>query len=545
MAYVDPWGPTLEAMGGFESSLRNYANMKRQAELDAMAKQDWELKHAAALQDWRDKQSLRAVAQQMQGTKPESYQTTVGAKEVPDYGNKDYLAAHTPEALAAAEQAPSEGISNLEHLAGVKYSKTLADLATAEGLPPTKYVPITETRTRQVPYTAQEQSNAFIKELLRQGRTDEALKAGGGVLKLQELIPAHDANMNKMALTYMNNALGMSGGDPEAAKAATAKWMRANGFDEKDVQVFEAGKFGPGGVFITPLPGGYTVINKLDAKGEYEGTIEKPVAPVAKEFMGNVVTRKLGGETEEVYPIFHTQEDLARYKAAGSPIDRAAEFGAKGIKKLNENAPRIGVTVANQNYRPERRLPPGWVIGSKDGFLYKEDIDANGKRTLRAPTEAERSSLGDMALDYKFNMDIPREKQVAMIAAVKPRIQTLAKQFENLNNTNVKVVNEAKFWLKDQFGWDDTAAFSTNANTAVLELTRALQGTGAMSDSRVKMELQNLDKSSSPKQFVARISNVMSALDSYEKAFARRAVGPKETPPAGNTKQVGKYKVSW
>ena len=210
------------------------------------------------------------------------------------------------------------------------------------------------------------------------------------------------------------------------------------------------------------------------------------------------------------------------------------------LKRVESNEPKLNVTLGGMGtVRQAKDLPAGYSTvtrGPNAGQIVKTDYDANGKQVVRPITKEEGEALGQVAGDYKWNQDVPREKQVAMIKAVRPRIQKLGEQFNDLNNGDIKKVNQAKNWLANEFGWDKTAAFDSNARTAVLELTRALTGVGAMSDNRVKMEMQNLDKAASPAQFKQLLGNVLKALDTYEAAFQKRGSASPTAAPASKAR---------
>ena len=93
-----------------------------------------------------------------------------------------------------------------------------------------------------------------------------------------------------------------------------------------------------------------------------------------------------------------------------------------------------------------------------------------------------------------------------------PRIGRLADQVAALKNTNINSINKVLNAVNKEFGRPELTNFEANRNSIVLEVSTALSGSSQGSDTRIRLELENLKSALSPQQIQGAIKNLNEAL---------------------------------
>ena len=93
-----------------------------------------------------------------------------------------------------------------------------------------------------------------------------------------------------------------------------------------------------------------------------------------------------------------------------------------------------------------------------------------------------------------------------------PRISRLTDQVADLKNTNINTINKVMNAVNREFGKPEITNFEANRNSIVLEVSTALSGSSQGSDTRIKLELENLKSARSPQQITGAIKNLNEAL---------------------------------
>lgn len=123
---------------------------------------------------------------------------------------------------------------------------------------------------------------------------------------------------------------------------------------------------------------------------------------------------------------------------------------------------------------------------------------------------------------------------LALVKGIEPRMKDVISQYENIA-TDIPGVNWAVIPFKKYvLGNPKVTEFEATRNGVIKETERALTSTGAMSDSRIAMDMEALKNSNTPKQ-------MKSAFNSLLKTLQTRVQGIEEGPfPKAGAKMSGK-----
>jgi hypothetical protein len=104
------------------------------------------------------------------------------------------------------------------------------------------------------------------------------------------------------------------------------------------------------------------------------------------------------------------------------------------------------------------------------------------------------------------------QKVISQVEGILPRMQALSDQVATLKNADLNLINKAWNSVNKEFGKPEVTNFESNRNAIVQEVGTALSGSSTGSDTRIKLELDNLKSSRGPAQLAGAIHNLNEAL---------------------------------
>ena len=125
--------------------------------------------------------------------------------------------------------------------------------------------------------------------------------------------------------------------------------------------------------------------------------------------------------------------------------------------------------------------------------------------------------------NYRWANNSANLRTISMIKGSLPRLQRLEDQIAKMPNGDFPISNAFLKQMYTQTGDPAYTDFESNRNAIVQEINTALSNSSQGSDYRVKIEMDNLNASRSPRQLKAAINNLHAALTAR--------LDPSMTPP--------------
>ncbi len=114
--------------------------------------------------------------------------------------------------------------------------------------------------------------------------------------------------------------------------------------------------------------------------------------------------------------------------------------------------------------------------------------------------------------NYKWKQSQVNMRTVNFVGGALPRMEALSNQLNALPNVDIPLINKVMRQVSIQTGKPEYSNFESNRNAIVQEINTALSGSATGSDMRIKIELENLQSTRSPKQIIGAINNLREAL---------------------------------
>lgn len=114
--------------------------------------------------------------------------------------------------------------------------------------------------------------------------------------------------------------------------------------------------------------------------------------------------------------------------------------------------------------------------------------------------------------NYKWYTSTRASSSITFLKGSLPRVTALLSQANQLPNSSWVSWNALKRAAWNEVGLANYTEFEANRNAIIQEVNTALSGSSQPSDTRVKLELENLQGSRSPAQLKAAINNLNEAL---------------------------------
>jgi hypothetical protein len=116
-------------------------------------------------------------------------------------------------------------------------------------------------------------------------------------------------------------------------------------------------------------------------------------------------------------------------------------------------------------------------------------------------------NINDYAAFAKWKRDTSVNKSMTLLDSIEPMLVEMEKLHKELGLSDFKDLNKMKVWIKDHTGDPKVAKYETFMRNVVQELPPAMTGYFP-TDTRIKMELVNLETPKAPAQIGASISAV-------------------------------------
>ncbi len=153
--------------------------------------------------------------------------------------------------------------------------------------------------------------------------------------------------------------------------------------------------------------------------------------------------------------------------------------------------------------------------------------------------------------NVKWYKSAPAMNSIAQVKTVQGRLNTLYTQVDALQNLDYPALNKISAFVSKQLGHPEYTNYESLRNAMVQEINTALTGSVASTDTRIHLELQNLQAAESPQQIkgalrnlneamVARISNIYDGPYPQEVVQGKKSI--QEYYNEMNDKYLGNYK---
>ena len=137
--------------------------------------------------------------------------------------------------------------------------------------------------------------------------------------------------------------------------------------------------------------------------------------------------------------------------------------------------------------------------------------------------------IAEASANIKYKQSPAIYNAITNINATKPLIGELKTLFEKVGTTRNIPYNKVVNWINENMGDPAIVAFDAKRNETMIEVTRALQGSGQMSDTRIKLALDTLNNSYSPEQMNAALDSIEDVLRARLKAAYTVPYNPAKT----------------
>ncbi len=114
--------------------------------------------------------------------------------------------------------------------------------------------------------------------------------------------------------------------------------------------------------------------------------------------------------------------------------------------------------------------------------------------------------------NYKWRQSATNQRTINFAGGAQSRVGALAMQLNSIPNTDIPIINKVMRQVSIQTGRPEYTDFESNRNAIVQEINTALSGSATGSDMRIRIELENLMTSRSPRQILGAINNLNEAL---------------------------------
>ena len=237
------------------------------------------------------------------------------------------------------------------------------------------------------------------------------------------------------------------------------------------------------------------------------------------------------------------------------PRVQAAQATVAGKQQVAETQQKTATDVANIKSLSSKEIAglkgqgvnnvDDAVEAVKEGRMALSQLPGFGANSLKAQvTGALFKKYPDFDAEsaeqsYKWKTNPMVMNTISQVNAVRPLIEGLRDDYAKLDQSDVQAANKVGNWTKEQLGKPEIAAFEYRKQAVIKEVERALTGSGQMSDSRVKMEVDALKSTYSPEQMNAALDEMEAVLSARKGAYMG---GPQAGSPAsgGNNQPMDK-----
>ena len=168
-------------------------------------------------------------------------------------------------------------------------------------------------------------------------------------------------------------------------------------------------------------------------------------------------------------------------------------------------------------------------------------VDLSGARDIKPAKEAlvielaPNASIAELHANFLWKKDIVSARNMAWATASKSRLETLKASMAKVDPSQFPTVNAFNNWTNRQLGDTDIIDLMTKVKTIVFEVARATGSGAQMSDTRVGIELENLDINLNKRQFSAAVDNSIAAVQAIIDTRERNVF---ENPSIDKTKDI-------
>ena len=146
----------------------------------------------------------------------------------------------------------------------------------------------------------------------------------------------------------------------------------------------------------------------------------------------------------------------------------------------------------------------------------------------RREIDAPGTNWNQIAAQAGFEASIPTSNTKALLNTIDPLLNKLSDAGGVLGNSDIKIVNRAQNFLKEQTGDASIVGFNNLRDDVIAEVERGLLGTGVLSDSKYLRAVGNINSAQSYAQLKAAIANTRAVIEARLEAIGK---GPYPNAP--------------
>ena len=350
-----------------------------------------------------------------------------------------------------------------------------------------------------------------------------------GYLEKGRPVPSIRMGRGKEFLTYLKT-------EPEVALKAGAMRLA-----ELDTEIGELRQK------LITNPGDVKAKEQLDSKTKEYSALDANHTSLATNMeAGKIAVERAKKETPKVSALFHNENgDIVRQLDTGQLINSIGdeyEGDPSGLIKVGgENKPKVerwsepyDMKVDGKVVRVQKEETTGQVrtvaqgqnisINAPtpeettaivemihDNGLDPSQIPKRGGVWNKAMAEWKKTypdeNINDYAAFAKWKRDISVNKSMALLDSIEPMLVKMKELHDKLGLSRFTDINRMNVWLKQHTGDPDVAKYETYMRNVVQELPPAMT-TYFPTDTRIMMELKNLETPKAPAQIGASIDAV-------------------------------------
>mgnify|MGYP001562665777 FL=1 len=110
---------------------------------------------------------------------------------------------------------------------------------------------------------------------------------------------------------------------------------------------------------------------------------------------------------------------------------------------------------------------------------------------------------------------------IKAIDSLGPLLTEMEGIHKSLNLSRFPSLNKAELWMRQNTGDPKVVALTNLRNDVTFEIQRALTNTNMLTDTRIKIELENIQNAFAPEQFKSAIKNIRLILGARRNALMK------------------------